>query len=129
MRAKRDISIPHRRSRMTRKAESAKHEGAMRAHPLPTEGEKIFRASRGQIGTSHLYSLPSTSAVAVPLQNSSRQRWLQGRGKFSDPVRGGNFSDPVRDMDCNSNTDTTYAISFPSTHYFKQKILFTHTAE
>ena len=40
---------------------------------LKNEGEINFRALRGQIGASRLYSLPS--AVAVPLLNSSRQRW------------------------------------------------------
>ena len=36
--------------------------------------KKNFRALRGQIATSRLYSLPS--AVAVPLQNTSRQHCM-----------------------------------------------------
>ena len=36
---------------------------ARRCHESPTEGEKIFRASSGQISTLRLYSLPSAVAV------------------------------------------------------------------
>ena len=76
--ARKDISFPRRRSRMTRKAESNTVQyKARRCHESPSrqlknEGEKNFHTLHGQISTSRLYSLPS--AVAIPLQNSSRRR-------------------------------------------------------
>ena len=40
-----------------------KHESATRAHPdnWKNEGEKFFRASRGMIGATRLYALPSAA--------------------------------------------------------------------